>query len=104
MCCNKIHCGKASKTLRQGREVIDLGQYFAVEENYCDKVGRSLHQGREVIGEDSIVLLKTITVAMEEGHYIYDKRLQVEGSILLLKTIAVANHAGHCNKNERLQV
>ena len=38
------------------------------------------------------------------GYYIRDERLQVWDSIMLLKTITLARQAGHHIKDERLQV
>ena len=32
-CLRKIHCGKAGRTLHERREVIGLGQYFAIKDN-----------------------------------------------------------------------
>ena len=40
--------------------------------------------------EESILLLKSINVAMQAGHCIRDERLQVQNNILLLQIIIMA--------------
>ena len=43
-------------------------------------------------------------MARQTEHCIRDERLQVQNSILLLKTITVARQEGHCIRDESLQV
>ena len=67
------------------------------------QVGHCIRDERLQV-EDSILLLKIITVARQAEHCIRDERLQVENSILLLKTITVARQAGHYIRDKRFQV
>ena len=116
----KIHCGKASKTLHQGREVTRSRQYSIIKKiTVARQVGHCIRDERLQV-QDSILLLKkslwqdrqndasgtrgnrfrrvicllkTITMARQAAHCIRDEGLRFQGSILLLKTITVARQA-----------
>ena len=46
----KKHCGKATRTVHQGREVTRSGQYSAIKKKHCRKATSTVHQAREVTG------------------------------------------------------
>ena len=65
---------------------------LAIKNNHCGKAGRTLHEGREVYWLRVVFCyLKTTTLARRAGHRIRDERLQVEDSILLLKRTSLAS-------------
>ena len=83
-CCEKNHCGKATRTVHQGRGFTGSGQYSAVgKKNHCGKATRTVHQGREVTRSGQYSAVKKIIVARLLGHCSRDEGLQVQDSILL---------------------
>ena len=75
---NKFHCGKASMTVHEGREVIGSILYCAVNKFHYRKANMAVHEGREVTSSGQYsAILKNITMANQVGHCMRNKRLQV---------------------------
>ena len=47
---NKSHCGKASMTSHEGKQVIDSVPYSAVNKSHCGKASMTDHEEKQVTG------------------------------------------------------